>query len=248
MRIQIMSDLHLEFHRDGGQDFIDSLDPTGVDVLVLAGDICLGEKIPQVMHHFCGRYPQVVYVLGNHEYYGSTRERVRRSATRAANKNDNLHWLDNSSAVVNGTLFVGGSLWFRRNDRAPKWALNDFRMIKNFESWVYQENVECIEALDKLIEPGCVVVTHHLPSERSVARPYKDSPLNPFFVCDVHQQLVKPREADFWFHGHTHSSMNYEVGHTRVICNPFGYLGSEVNHFFDDRLVVEVPRPDPDEG
>ena len=39
MKLQIMSDLHLEMHADGGAELIRELDPTGVDVLVLAGDI-----------------------------------------------------------------------------------------------------------------------------------------------------------------------------------------------------------------
>ena len=38
MKLQIMSDLHLEMHADGGAELIRELDPTGVDVLVLAGD------------------------------------------------------------------------------------------------------------------------------------------------------------------------------------------------------------------
>jgi len=41
MRLQIMSDLHFEMHADGGAGLICELDPTGVDVLVLAGDITM---------------------------------------------------------------------------------------------------------------------------------------------------------------------------------------------------------------
>ena len=39
MRIQVISDVHFEFHSDGGWDFVRSLNPEGVDVLVIAGDI-----------------------------------------------------------------------------------------------------------------------------------------------------------------------------------------------------------------
>ena len=41
MKLQIMSDLHFEMHADGGAELIRELDPTGVDVLVLAGDITM---------------------------------------------------------------------------------------------------------------------------------------------------------------------------------------------------------------
>jgi predicted phosphodiesterase len=45
MHIQLLSDLHFEFHADHGQSFVESLDPRGVDVLVLAGDIAVGDGI-----------------------------------------------------------------------------------------------------------------------------------------------------------------------------------------------------------
>ena len=38
VRIQLMSDLHLEEHVDGGNAFIRQLDPQDVDVLVVAGN------------------------------------------------------------------------------------------------------------------------------------------------------------------------------------------------------------------
>jgi predicted phosphodiesterase len=41
VKLQIMSDLHFEMHADGGAGLIRELDPTGVDVLVLAGDITM---------------------------------------------------------------------------------------------------------------------------------------------------------------------------------------------------------------
>ena len=29
--------------------------------------------------------------------------------------------------------------------------------------------------------------------------------------------------VDVWMHGHTHSSVDMEIGQTRVVCNPRGY-------------------------
>ena len=39
MNILPISDTHCEFHRDNGKSFFDSIDNTGFDVLILAGDI-----------------------------------------------------------------------------------------------------------------------------------------------------------------------------------------------------------------
>ena len=33
MRLQLLSDLHFEFHRDGGRSFVDSLDPEGIETI-----------------------------------------------------------------------------------------------------------------------------------------------------------------------------------------------------------------------
>lgn len=240
MKIQLLSDLHLEFHQDGGRAFIDSLDPTGVDVLILAGDICLGHSLEFVLGRFCEKYPVVVFVLGNHEYYKSNREDVRAEIGEAVLQNDGLYWLDNSSFEMDGVRFVGGTMWFREAPSAPKEAMNDFVLIEDFESWVYQENADCIEQLKRFIEPGSVVVTHYLPSYRSVHPKYAGSNLNAFFVCDVEQELLVGKEPALWLHGHTHESMDYRVGKTRVVCNPFGYLRREENRACNERLIIEV--------
>src|SRR5436190_20487806 len=75
MRLHVMSDLHLEFHRDGGFGFLDSLPAPEVDALVLAGDvgnIRTMYHLTDVMKRICSRYPRSVFVFGNHEFYGSS--------------------------------------------------------------------------------------------------------------------------------------------------------------------------------
>ena len=46
--------------------------------------------------------------------------------------------------------------------------------------------------------------------------------------------------APLWVHGHTHDSADYTIGATRVLCNPRGYSGVELNPRFDPNLLVEV--------
>ena len=67
-----------------------------------------------------------------------------------------------------------------------------------------------------------VVVTHHLPSRRSVSAEFADSALNPAFASDL-DDLVTRSGAALWVHGHTHTSCDYTLGATRVVCNPKGY-------------------------
>jgi hypothetical protein len=37
-------------------------------------------------------------------------------------------------------------------------------------------------------------------------------------------------------HGHTHSPFDYQVGATRIVCNPKGYSGENPN--FDPALTI----------
>lgn len=75
MKLQIMSDLHLKMHADRGSEFVRHLDPTGVDVLVLAGDITMArhyEDLENVFTLLARKYRHILYVPGNHEYYRSS--------------------------------------------------------------------------------------------------------------------------------------------------------------------------------
>ena len=243
MRIQLLSDVHVEFHADAGRSFVESLDPANVDVLVLAGDIAVGEGIAEALDLFCARYrgKTVLYVHGNHEFYGSRRELVVAVTRAAAERNENLVWLDVDAVELAGRRFLGAPLWFREHPEAArlKPAMNDFQVIPDFESWVYDENARALAFLEDELRRGDVVVTHHLPSQRSVAERYRGHPLNPFFVCDV-EPLIAERAPALWFHGHSHANALYAIGSCRVACNPFGYVGYELNAEFSDRLCFQL--------
>ena len=243
MQIQILSDVHFEFHRDSGRSFVESLDPDGVEVLVLAGDIAVGADLPHALELFCRRYSgaRVVYVNGNHEFYGTNRASVVALCREAESRHPNLTWLDVSTAQISGQRFLGAPLWFAPSSEAFRFrhAMTDFSVIRDFESWVYDENARAVAFLREEVREGDVVVTHHLPSLASIAPRFAHSPLNPFFVCDL-EPLIRERRPRLWIHGHTHCSMHYEIGATTVACNPFGYVGTELNPEFSDKLVFQV--------
>lgn len=85
-----------------------------------------------------------------------------------------------------------------------------------------------------------VVVTHHLPSWRSVAPAYLRAASNAGFASDL-DDLFGPMVL--WVHGHTHHSFDYCAGATRIIANPRGYpmkSGGFENPLFQPALLVEV--------
>ena len=56
-------------------------------------------------------------------------------------------------------------------------------------------------------------------------------------------QYIEDLGADVWIHGHVHSSFDYNIGKTRIICNPRGYesySGACENFDYDPKFVFEI--------
>lgn len=245
MRIQILSDLHFELHRDGGRAFVDSLEPDGVDVLVVAGDLAVGQAVPDALALLCARFQRsvVVYVHGNHEVYGTKLDALRAGLRDAQRRLRRLRWLDAEASSIDGVRFLGAPLWFAPAQDAAaasaKSRMSDFTSIPDLERWVYRENARAKELFAAELRPSDVVVTHHLPAYGCVAPRWRGSPLNAYFVCDL-EPLIREREPALWIHGHTHESVDIVIGKTRVVANPFGYARVEENPAFEPRMIVTV--------
>lgn len=238
MRLRVASDLHTEFQADRGATLATALSRDDFDVLVLAGDLSDAPGIHNALVLFAkaiGDRP-LVYVTGNHEFYQGDRQSVTAAIARAARAHPNLHWLDHRMVEIDGKRFLGTPLWFARDPIAPKWAMNDFTAIRSFESWIYEENRKAVAFLHETMQPGDIVVTHHLPAPECIAPRFRKSALNPFFLCNQ-SMLIRAREPAIWIHGHTHSSLDFTLHGTRIICNPFGYAGYEANVEFEIKNV-----------
>lgn len=258
VRVQVMSDLHLEFVERGGSyavdGFFDGLDPADVDVLVLAGDITRAGRILKDLSRFARIYGEseadVVYVPGNHEYYGTDPKTVETHMIEADTNNENLHVLGVAgTAIVKGLRFVGGTLWFPEYDPATvaagRWSMNDFNLISGFEPWVYEAHADCVRTIESYAAAADVVVTHHLPSRVCIAPEFQTSPLNPFFVHDM-TPTIERDQPPLWIYGHTHFPQEHLIGETRLVCNPKGYPGETRagRPPFNKCLVVDVtPKP-----
>lgn len=246
-----MSDLHSEFYMRSAGNFLSSLRRAkGADVLVLAGDALGCIDGPQARidafvdgaRRLTDTWPHVVFVAGNHEYYGSAWTNTTLAIEAAAEARSTFHALDLTNEVtINGQRFIGGTLWFdKKSDTQPfdEQCMNDFRVIFNFTAHVYEANTTTDRWLRLNAESDDVVVTHHLPSWRSVHPKYAASRLNRFFVHDM-EDLIVERQPRLWVHGHTHENCDYWIGETRVVANPRGYK-HEINPRFSPGLVIEV--------
>lgn len=243
IKFQVMSDLHLEFNPGNGRGVIDAIRPAA-DVLVLAGDVLSLRHPAQAersLRDICDKFESVVYVPGNHEFYGLTPAEGESVLGYLGQMIPNFHVLAYGRPVtIRDTRFVGDTLWFRDDHMNAFFSrhLSDFTQIKGFVPWVYGRNLSAIAALRADTREGDVVVTHHLPSPKSTPSQFVDSPINRFFVCDMEDVIHRTRPA-VWVHGHTHDACDYKLADTRVVCNPLGYPREGVTGF-NPELVIEV--------
>lgn len=242
-----MSDLHLEHYKDHGAELIGRLNSSGVDALILAGDITSAQDIQtwrDDLSQFVDIYGKVFYVPGNHEYYGAWAQETLYAMRVAADSFGNeLTLLDRTSGPVlfKGQRFIGGTMWFRQRPDDWRWAnhLNDFTLIKSFVPWVYDENRATLEYFQDQMRQDDVVVTHHMPSSKSTPPRFANSEINRFFVCEM-EGIMMDKKPKFWFHGHTHDSCDYAIESTRVVSYPQGYPNEKFKRGEYKPLEVEV--------
>ncbi|MBK7051898.1 MAG: metallophosphoesterase [Rhodoferax sp.] len=238
MKIQLASDLHLEFlERKWPRERLIKPHPEA-DVLVLAGDIGDGD-IP--MFIFEDWPVPVVFVAGNHEFYHHHIEEERVKMQNACV--ENMHFLENTSVEIENVRFLGTTLWTdyklrcdmtqEQQMRRLESAINDHRLIRTGRYlFTAQEALDRhIKARkwleDELTKPWSgktVVVTHHGPHPLSTHPRYAGSEINAGFVSDLSEILLSENAPGLWLHGHVHDSFDYTVGRCRVVANPAGYI------------------------
>ncbi|MDN5873795.1 MAG: metallophosphoesterase [Sinobacteraceae bacterium] len=253
LRLNVLSDLHLS------RGLI-PVPETDADVVVLAGDIAR----PEPAIEWAGGFKcPVLYVPGNHEFYGGslagTVEKLKMLASGS-----NIQVLDQEEVTLHGVRFLGATLWtdFMLEGSGPEREqamakigelMWDFQKIESGEEpgslYTPRESVRVFEQhrnwlarkLDEPFAGPTVVITHHAPGLGSIHPRYAGSPINNAYASNL-EHLMGIQRVQLWIHGHMHDSFDYVVEGTRVLCNPRGYFkdGHNENAVFDPALVVEV--------
>ena len=262
MKFDLGSDLHLCF--DEGNSRVLKLFPEQRSkTLILAGDIAeIAElKLKRSRHKtlfiefftYCSEmYENVVYVFGNHEFYGAELNYAVQNA-RDIFKNlslTNIHILDNQTLDVGDALIFGGTMWTSFRGGNPM-ALNDaVRSMQDYEYiyWIdqYKERSKILpemilsthrttlRAIEKFSRIATnkpkIVVTHHAPHYQSIPPYYRNSRINYLYYEELFD-LIEPSDIAIWCHGHTHNSAEYTIGNTKVVANPRGYYGHETDAY-----------------
>lgn len=244
MKMHLLSDVHQEHYKDHGESLIKSLDSTGIDALILAGDITSARFSMEWLkdiQRYVDLYPHTFYVWGNHEFYGSDgpiTADILRGIAPALGPTFTL--LDHTVPPVEfmGHRFLGGAMWFRPlpDDVQYMRFLNDFSVIKRATPWVWEENLKFINYYCRHARKGDIVITHHMPSPKSISKQFEGSPINRYFVCDM-EDLIKMYRPAIWMHGHTHNAFDYVFEDTRIVCNPRGYPSEHLGQIYGPQVI-----------
>jgi Icc-related predicted phosphoesterase len=243
MKLKVLSDLHLE-HCVACQVY-----PVGEgDVLVLAGDILCAKHfktdgyIHQVYDRFlsdCSKnYDKVLYVLGNHEFYGYNYEGAKRKLKD--NLPHNFHLLDNDTITINNWNFIGFTFWTDfRNENALEMmeaaqCMNDYKVIRITPKYrklnpsdtlaFHKESKKYLLKQLQTLNENVFVISHHAPSYQSIPQEYRKNS-NGAYCSNLDDVIVNHPQIKYWAHGHTHNAFNYMIDGCRVVCNPGGYPG-----------------------
>jgi Icc-related predicted phosphoesterase len=247
MKIQILSDLHIEFE---GHPYLEC----DCDVVVLAGDIHVKDRGVKWSIENIKEKP-VIYILGNHEFYGKTYPKLI-DELKELTENTNVHILEKDVITINEVNFLGTTLWTdfellgdpRIAGYECQQVMTDYKKIRKLPGYsklrsldtaIYHKHSKAwIEKeLEQRMGEKNVVVTHHGPSMRSVPDYYREDIITSAYVSDL-EDLIMKYQPSGWIHGHLHNSSDYMIGSTRVICNPKGYP-SELNSDFNPIKIFE---------
>jgi Icc-related predicted phosphoesterase len=279
MKITVVSDLHMEFSP------ITLTNSQQADVLILSGDILMSEYLHDYPADFNGHannstryetalefrkflqscsdtFKDVIYVAGNHEFYQGKFHAGLDYLKEECSLYPNVHFLENSSIIIDGVMFIGATLWTDAHKGDPltmyqlPFMMNDYALIKNDHKGYRKLHMidtinrhhKSMDYIEMMVENApsdkkIVVVTHHSPSYLSIVDKYADQyEMNGGYHSDLSKFIIDNPNIVLWTHGHTHEVLDYKLGETRIVCNPRGYESVRYNENtgWNPNLILEI--------
>jgi len=252
MKIQIMSDLHMEFK----PKTLPQIDAQA-EVIVLAGDISNSlSDLRNISHYLLKNSDaEILMIAGNHEFYGKDFPNAIKSYRKEVESISNrIKYLENQSITIGNKLFVGATLWSDYNNQkeiaAALISMNDFRAIRTSDEdyssitpehliQQFKKSTNYIYKKLKREKKQTIVITHHAPSFKSINPIYANNTLNGAFVSNL-EYIIQDCSPSLWIHGHCHTFFNYMIDGTRIVCNPYGYPFEKEYSQYREKFTIEV--------
>jgi predicted phosphodiesterase len=239
MKIRLISDTHYEFGFRPETTIY-----RGESALVIAGDFHKGSYATMLyLRDYFDNYPvPIIYLPGNHEYYG---ESIRSfDASLKLFNMPNFHYLNPGTVKIKDVTFIAATGWTNfRKDRIAQMAcasrINDFRAIQGWNtdlcSLKHTEHFKYIMDAYALVEGKKVIVTHFLPAVECIDAEYQGPDLINYYFANDYGDYISNLKDTTWLFGHTHSYVDLMIGDTRMVARPYGYTN---RNDYDNNLII----------
>jgi hypothetical protein len=257
LRFQVMSDLHLEV---GNQYESFEIVPHATH-LILAGDIgrlADYKYLRSFLCSVCQKFEQVYLVLGNHEFFGISRQEGLQLADRLQEDielKDKLVVMNRKRVDLQGVTILGCTLHSRIPIEAEEIVqnkVNDFRRIIDWtvsnHSEEHAADVEWLETeiisirkMDTRLCRKIVVISHHAPIIKGSSKPSDEgNPWSSAFATDLIGNKDKSPldDVQWWVFGHTHYCTEFICGQIKLVSNQRGYVLPNKDNGTDDSAKV----------
>ena len=242
MKLAWVTDPHLNFltlpliH-----EFCNKLNSHSADGIIITGDIAEAPTITKFLEIIANIIHKPIYfVLGNHDFYHSCIDDVRREVIDVSNKYDNLHYMTDSGVVelTQETALLGHEAWYDCRSGSfitSSFVLTDFSLIDEYK-YSGRSKEDIFRISNEITQPALqhcgyylkealnnydevIFITHVPPFVRMCA--YRDKPSEtdalPFFSCASLGDLIVSIKDDFpektltILAGHTHYAASFHL-------------------------------------
>ena len=268
MKLHVLSDLHNELYR---WEPVPNIEHTDADVIILAGDIDKGTTgIEWAIEESIRLNKPIIYLAGNHEYYGYEYTSTLQSMRHLANETS-VHFLECNEWVFNETRFLGCTLWTdfaisgdaKTAMQEAKSGINDYRRITYANQEINAENnTDASNASQtRPLAPNNTLQIHRDSVKwlsDMLAKPFQGKTVvithhGPSRLCQhpdygishVSASFYSDLEnlllkADIWVYGHTHACKDITLEKTRMVSNQRGYKDYESVADFNSQYVIKI--------
>jgi predicted phosphohydrolase len=247
------TDIHLD-HCDEKKliAFGESLIASNPEAIILSGDISNGRQITfhlSALEKIVER--PIYFVLGNHDYYGSSIEETRKTMKEVSNYSQYLRYLPNQPYAVMSpsTALIGHDGWYDALNgdwKLPGFNIADWRYIAEFaavsQGGVNKANI--VDVAKKLAHDG---VMHVHNAIKSATRYHQNivivTHVPPFAESHLYKGKVGDADAQPWFTSKMMGDMLLDAAKSfpKVSFTVFaGHTHGKYSGKFSDNLTVHV--------
>lgn len=261
MKVRLLSDLHLNRNNN---KYLPIYKNDNV-LTIIAGDV--SNDINMTKTWLENNFKNVIFIEGNHIATSDNNKYSLKKLYSKYKKtfpiNSNYCFLQNNYKVIDDYVFVGCTLWTdfsfvnTNNDNPWQTAIDYFDHSPTgktfFRNWLgkkchahpkyfkkeFNKSIKFLKkTFKKFHDKKIFLIIHHPPSPQAIVKKYADWKYLSTTIVDIEPLIKNNPQIKYILHGHVHQSWNYNIGSTKVYCNPLGV--EDENPQFKKDLIIEI--------